>query len=327
MKRLFSVFVSIAMFLSLVAFFGVGAQAEIYDNELWQEKRAYEIAKGYVAVGAENFIHRHYMDQPETTTIPVILYTEQGRSLKYEFVKSYDGGLDMVSDYLSGGYVGCNEILEIRYSCYNAGAYEWVGISMYRRVMQALGITSDELRQAYQTMKETPEVARELLPFLSDAQFEQFVEQTKQEEMPENFVIEAACMEDDDLGEALMCVPGSIYVLEWGGSVSMVELFSISCISNGMHVELFDSVDMTTEAFGCFIEDVKTAFKRRPHLFEDVESPDGRTAKEKLEYLESAREAQLAAAKTGDGAVSALWVIALALPALTVVAVKRKRRI
>ena len=118
------------MFASL----GVGAQAEIYDNELWQEKRAYEIAKGYVAVGAENFIHRHYMDQPETMAIPVILYTEQGKSLKYEFVESYDGGLNMVSDYLSGGYVGCNEILEIRYSCYNAGAYKWVGISMYRRI-------------------------------------------------------------------------------------------------------------------------------------------------------------------------------------------------
>ena len=94
-----------------------------------------------------------------------------------------------------------------------------------------------------------------------------------------------------------------------------------------MHVELFDSVDMTTEAFGCFIEDLKTAFKRRPHLFENVESPDGRTAKEKLEYLEAAREAQLKAAQTGDGAVSALWVIAFAIPTLAVVTVKRKRRI
>ena len=326
MRRFISVFVSIVMLLSLFASLGVGAQTEIYDNELWQEKRTYETTKGYIATGAENFIHRHYMDQPETMAIQVILYTEQGKSLKYEFVESYDGGLDMVSDYLSGGFVGCNEILEIRRSCYNAGAYKWVDISMYRGVMQALGITSDELRQAYKTMKETPEVVRELLPFLSDEQFAQFVEQTKEAEIPENFVIEAACMEDVELGEALMCVPGSVYVPEWGGSVSMVELFSISCISNGMHVELFDSVDMTTEAFGCFIEDLKNAFEDKD-LFDDVKSPDGRTAIEKLEYLEAAREAQLKAAQTEDGAVTALWVVSLALPALTVVAVKRKRRI
>ena len=40
-----------------------------------------------------------------------------------------------------------------------------------------------------------------------------------------------------------------------------------------------------------------------------------------------AREAQLQAAQTGDGAVAALWVVAIALPALAFVTIKRKRRI
>ncbi len=323
MKKLISILLSVLLLLLVISSFGVSAESTY--AELWQEKRHYENAKGYIATGAENFIHRHYMEQPESHSIEVLLYTEQGKSLTYEMISSYDGGLDMVSDYLPGGYIGCAELMNIRLSCYDKqGVDDRAYISMYREVMQVLGISADELRQAYQKMQDAPESAKELLMFLSDEQFEAFLDDVRAIEMPQNFVIEAACMEDDATAEALLCIPGNVYVAEWGGSVSVVDIFGRY---NELLVEFFDTIDMTTRSFAYFIEDLNTLEKSGSYLFDDdIKSPDGRTAMEKLEYLESVREAQLQAKQAGDSTVISVLVLALALPTLGVVVLAKKKR-
>ena len=324
MKKTFIVFGTVTLILAIMCS-GFTSSADSTFSELWEEKRVYEKEKGYVATGAESYIHMFYMDYPERFSEEFLLFTEQGKALTYEFVSSYEGGLDMLGDYVSGGYVACPQLSELRMAAMNEGKYALTSNSSYRRIIQELGITSDELRAAYKTMQEAPEQARELLPFLSDAQFDQFVENMKECSLPPNFVIEAACMKDDSQGNALMCIPGTVYVPEWEGCVSMVEFFDISCKSNGLTVDIFDSVDMTTPMMGAFIEDLKTV---KLSMFNDVDSPDGRTPAQKLEYLESARESQLAAAETGDGAVYSVAVLALAIPALAATLIlRRKKRI
>ena len=92
-------------------------------------------------------------------------------------------------------------------------------------------------------------------------------------------------------------------------------------------VEEIAQYDLTSKEFGYYLEKLRQFVELEPSYGDYSNENDGRTIMEKLEYLEAAREAQLKAAQTGDGAVNALWVIAFAIPALAFVTIKRKRRI
>ena len=48
---------------------------------------------------------------------------------------------------------------------------------------------------------------------------------------------------------------------------------------------------------------------------------------DKYEFLIEEQARQLSAAETGDGAVAGLWVVAIALPVLAVVVIRKKKRI
>ena len=88
---------------------------------------------------------------------------------------------------------------------------------------------------------------------------------------------------------------------------------------------MFLEFDLTSDEFGYYLANLRRYLK--PNSYDWIDYEEGDSPVDRLERLESAREAQLKAAETGDGAVAGLWVVAIALPVLAVVVIRKKKRI
>jgi hypothetical protein len=136
-------------------------------------------------------------------------------------------------------------------------------------------------------------------------------------------IIDAICMEDEVEAYKILCKPFAIYVPEMERVMIAHELGN-SRYWRKVSVDDFATYDLTSDEMGAFL---KTAYKYASGE-KDVDSRDARTGEEKLAYLEAAREAQLAAKETGDGAVQGVIVLAIAIPALAATLIlRRKKRI
>lgn len=328
MKKLFCILLSLLLILPVIALFGVGAVAESTYEELWAEKIAYEKERGVTDGTSEGHWNLFY-----GFDCNFVLYTEKAKNLTFEMSwDDHELGKDILAYLGEGKYLRCNELWEVYHgtwkhnengeSCGPGPVYSFV-----RKMVKALGLTREEVLSAYDKMKNEPESARAVLSFLSDEQFEEYVSHVKTIGKPINFIFEAAFLEDDAKGESLLCKTGTVYFKELGYSLATTRLVGENR-SLDFPIELFLGFDLTSDEFGYYLKNLRYYLtKESPGKYDWMVVPEGDSAMDRLVCLEAEREAQLAAAKTGDGAVNALWVIVIALPALAVVAVKRKKRI
>ena len=325
MKKLFSIVLSVLLILPIVTSFGLGSAAESTYEELWAEKVAYEKNFGVTDGTSEGHWNLFY-----GFDCNFVLYTEKAKNLTFEVSwDDHELGKDILAYLGEGKYLLCNELWEVYHgtwkhnengeSCGPGPVYSFV-----RKLVKALGLTREEVLRAYDKMKNEPESARAVLSFLSDEQFEEYVSYVKTIGKPTNFMFEAAFLEDDAEGESLLCKTGTVYFPELGYSLATTRLVG-DTRSADFPIEMFLEFDLTSDEFGYYLANLRRYLS--PNSYDWIDYEEGDSPVDRLERLEAAREAQLAAAETGDNAVTALWVVALALPTLAVVTVKRKRKI
>jgi hypothetical protein len=345
MKKMISILLSVLLILPFGASFGIPSAAEATYAELWERKRAYETENRYVSLGMEYIVYVCYGDDYGEGGDnygygwAFILFTEQGKKLTYNYEKQFEVSKsengywlwrgvpiegEPITDYWSweDEYVfTCLELREWIETCYDK-AYPGHS-SPYRNVVQSLGVTADELKEAYRKMKEEPEFAREILSYMTDEEFAQFASYLKERDVPPDFVIEAACHDDDVEGEMLLAVPGNVYVKEWDCTISCCDIFPYPEVS----MEELAKCNLTTDSFRLFMSDMEQKISRL--LWHgDYTDEQGRNLIGRYEYLVSEMNRQLAAAETGDSAVQGVIVLALAIPALAATFIlRRKKRI
>ncbi|MBE6543036.1 MAG: hypothetical protein E7675_01410 [Ruminococcaceae bacterium] len=256
-------------------------------------------------------------------------FTEQGKKLTYKYYTDYSdqwegagfskfwNRLDGTPEYL------CIELENYYDECHDLEGYN----CMYRFVIQKLGITADELREAYRRMSEEPEYARQTLKELTDSEFEAYAKYLKNESVPPNFVIEAACMKDEEKAASLLVKPGSAYVKELGYCIDAWDLF----FGYKYTVEDFQNFDLTTVSLKVFFADIKAYFEYdSPYydgIFFDWEGYDddlGRTPRQRFEALYAEYERQLENPKTGEELVFVPLAIVSFILGIMIVCKKRR---
>ncbi len=342
MKKFVSIVLSVLLILPVIASFGVGASAENTYEELWAEKIAYEKEDGFISLGEASHcvVNVCYGDDFGEGGDAMgygwafLLFTEQGQKLTYRFIKNdypYEEGYNVWGSYWhweSEDAFVCVELKEMIESCENLDPTfaPSARTAAYRNVVQTLGITSEELHEAYRKMREEPEYARNILSYMDDAEFAYISSCFKECRIPPNFVIEAACLADDDQAEMLLAVPGNVYIKERGYTIPCIDIYA-TFHGADTSVEEFKNFDLTTDSFDKFFADMESGDVVEGR-FGPCLGKDGRTPKEKHEYLLAELDRQLAAKETGDSTVTSVLVLALAVPTLgALVWVKKKRRI
>lgn len=140
-------------------------------------------------------------------------------------------------------------------------------------------------------------------------------------------MLEAAFLEDDALGESLLCKTGTVYFPELGYSLATTRLVGEDR-SIAFPIEMFARFDLTSDAFGYYLNNLRYYLTvQAPGKYDWMIVPEGDTALDRLIYLEGVREVQLKAAQTGDGAIHVLLVIAPLVCVLAAIAIKKKRKI
>jgi len=296
------------LIFTILSTFSYPVWAENSDiTKLYSEKQEY-IKKCAI----DWFQGEDFADHPFVpgVTLTVLLYTDVAQELT--FIKHEKEGFLLPGESwfcgLDNYYISSPEIdTAINVSKYNGWRVEHS--SHLRACIQYFDISKEELIVANQKMQEDAEgkVLRSLFPFLTDSEFETARKHNGLYylEPIADFMIEALYLEDDVVANNLLCKPYAVYVKELGETVVIKEL-ELGAIT----VKEFAQFDLTSDWMGDFIDECA----------DDLSKAD-------YEYLYSAREAQLKASQTGDGAVSALWAVAVAIPALAFVTIKRKRRI
>ena len=330
MKKTVCILLSVLFLLPVLATLGIGSAAQSTYEELWAEKIAYE--KDHPVTDGVN--EASMWDLFYDFDWNFVLYTEKGKDLTFEISNEYWEETDeyVLAEVGDNEYLLCKEMREIALSCF---VYDENGNSCgpgpvysgVRKLVQTLGISRKEVLEAYDKMKNEPECIRSVLSFLSDEQFRYYVSHVKSIEKPLNFMLEAPFFEDDAQGESLLCKTGTVYFPELGYSLATTRLVGEDR-STAFPIEMFARFDLTSDEFGYYLNNLRYYLtEQAPGKYDWMIVSEGDTALDRLVYLEGVREAQLAAAETGDNAVTALWVVALALPALAVVTLKRKRKI
>jgi hypothetical protein len=288
-------------------------------KKLWNEKMEREkssFSNGLrFSVGSESFgpyIYGDYAGEGGSAWgygFDFILFTKQGKKLSYIFCdednvyKLFDLDYSLFWSYgpLGVGYY-CEEFWDM-YAGELNGIDDATGLprreSSYRNVVQALGISASELKEAYRRMKEEPEYARDVFPELTDEQFEAYAKYLKTLDVPPNFVIQAACMKNNEKAETLLNMPGMVYVKELGYSIWFGDIFMYSEISAEELIEF----DLTTDSFSTLLKDMKNYFEKGNGYVMDVGMIDdkGRNAEQVLDVLLSEYDRQIKEnPKTGE---------------------------
>ena len=321
MKKLICYLVVLIIIITNIGNFAV--IAEIDRTNLWNERAEYLSDPDNWSYGGELYVYFPML----SGNLTVLLYTDIAKELTYEVC--YSEGGDMIGPeylFIYGDHgITSPEVDEAIKSCKTGYASAIESRSALRECVQYFGISKAELLQAYQKMKDDPDSIRSVLDFLTDEEYDMaykspdgtFGMEGRQKTDWPMYIIDALYLEDDTLAQKLLCKPFAIYIEEYKRVVTDKELLGSYDIS----VEEVAKLDLTSEEMGVFLSYVRNKITGN-------DANDGRTNLEKLEYLESVREAQLAAKETGDASVTSVIVLALALPTLcAVVVAKKKRRI
>ena len=342
MKKLISILLSTLLILPVIASFGITSAAETTFEDLWQKKVDYEKEWGYLSTGAEYIMYVCYGDDHGEGGDnygygwAFLLFTEQGRKLTYQLelylpqvsFLGYEIATIIGEDRV--GELTCLELKEMIYASYDQSSEamettKYAHKSPYRNVVKTLGLTPEELKEAYRKMKEEPESARDVLSFMTDAEFASFADYLRDKDVPPDFVIEAACLADDVQAETLLAVPGNVYIPEMDLTASCLAFIKY------YQIDIYDIVkcDLTTDSFVRLVADIERSierFDKDAQYYSGMIDEYGNWPSDRFEILVKAQKAQLAAKETGDGAVQGITVLALAIPALAATLILRRKR-
>lgn len=326
MKKLISILLSTLLVLPVIASFGITSAAETTFEDLWQAKLEYEKEKTISSGSQENMLFIYYEENWS-----FVLYTEQGKDLTYILEDWMHGGTGVNDELAWIGYLTLTspELSQIAYKSQT----KKIGVrgdevriftgAAFRDLVRELKLTKEEIVSAYQKMKNDPESARELLSFLSDDQFAQFVNRTTYLTCPPDFVLDALYWEDEAEANMLLSLTGTIYLPEYGGATLTTELFGDGSGGAADFGGFFEGVDLTTTAFQYYFKNLQHyVYVQRPSYDAYMYG----TVLPKMAYLEAEVARQLAAKETGDGAVQGVIVLALAIPALAATLILRRKR-
>ena len=325
MKKILSLILTLTLILPCISAFALEALAESDYEKLWQEKLEYEKDKS-VSYGQDNMYSLSY-----GYDYSFILFTEQRDKLTYTVINKNEGkgngiavsrywySLDSIDNY--DKMVVSTELLDIVNSCpqhdFESGIS--AGKSEFRHIVRTLGISYDELKNAFYRMENEPEYVREIFSYMTDDEFSDLSNYFKSRNTPQNFVLEAACMDDDNKAEALLAPPGSVYIKERGMIFSSISLLRNSDLT----VEEICNFDLTTNSFAKFISDMENTVDK----FGDDEWKDkkGRTPTEKYALIVAEQEKQLKNPSTGEAVyLIPVALVSLALGALVIYPRRRK---
>ncbi len=325
MKKILSLILTLTLILPCISAFALEAFAESDYEKLWQEKLEYEKDKS-VSYGQDNMYSLSY-----GYDYSFILFTEQRDKLTYTVINKNEGkgngiavsrywySLDSIDNY--DKMVVSTELLDIVNSCpqhdFESGIS--AGKSEFRHIVRTLGISYDELKNAFYRMENEPEYVREIFSYMTDDEFSDLSNYFKSCATPQNFVLEAACMDDDNKAEALLAPPGSVYIKERGMIFSSISLLRNSDLT----VEEICNFDLTTNSFAKFISDMENTVDK----FGDDEWKDkkGRTPTEKYALIVAEQEKQLKNPSTGEAVyLIPVAIVSFALGALVIYPRRRK---
>ena len=337
MKKLMSIILALTLIIPCISAFALNSSADSEYDKLWQEKMEYEkkmFGEGIrYRTGPEDFSPLTHgdigLDGSGVGGFDFILFTAQGQKLTYNYYPHKGNILD-ASGWSFSAYwdewetkTRCLVLCEELYGYFIDEIYEidekydeYKYTSPYRLIVQKLGITKDELKEAYRKMKEEPEYLRRAIPELTDTEFEAYKEYLKNVEIPENFVIEAACMKDDEKAETLLNYPGFVYVKELGYSIEAKAMFEHIFSYKTIPIEDIVEFDLTTDGFILFFDDMKAYFEMEGNFFDRQGFKDdkGRTPRQVFDILFAEHERQMREnPKTGEP----VYLIPVAVISLT----------
>ena len=320
--RVLSVLLLLGCFTFIMNIGSFGETDNSYYKELLEQKQEY-IQNHYTNEEYYEYYFYHPLFSP---SLVVLLYTDIGEELTFEKEPDEADGdtMGMQHNWFKYGS-GCLRSPELTQATKACSTFPYAvreSVSGLRECIQYFDITKEELLAGFKLMKENPDAIRPLLTVLTDEEYEREKGEDGtfgETDWPE-FVIEALFMEDDAMAHRLLTKPFAVYVPELGRVVETNELnyelyYNSTAPDHYVTFDRLKSYDLTSDAIGEFIE----------YQMQRLQNHDTPYARE-LAELAAAREAQLKAAQTGDGAVNALWVVALAMPALAVVVLARKKR-
>jgi len=292
MKRKYKIviaFLITAMVLSIIPVFS--ALAETSYEELWQQKIQYEKSMEMYSDGTCEHRWAIYYE----CSWRFIPFTDAGKKLTYEIKTEEHFG-----EYLPGDMflIGIDRVLyspelyDIYYDSLKDSKNDEPGVCRTRKMVQELGITEAEMRNAFEKIKNEPESAREVFSFLSDKEFEEYLFSLEihldyMKPMPD-FAISALFLDNDTEAQYLLSQKSAVYVPELGYALYK------DALMYDMKVEEIAQFDLTTSGFGYYLANLRKSEEfNLNNGYGDFVYKDGRTALEKVEYLESAREKQL----------------------------------
>lgn len=230
----------------------------------------------------------------------------------YIFTNVYFGGPDDLI-YPTGISVQSPEINEI--------LGDWFGASVYalREVIKHYGITKEELKSAYELSQTNPDHIRQYLSELTDDEYERLKGSDGKfiSGIPDDFVLEALCVEDDYVARNILLKPSCLYVPE------IDQALTYHCIVEYWSPETgkipdWDEVDLTSDFVGIYLAIV--------HNFYYLEEVRG-DAKMWSDIME-ARTKQLAKApETGEELILIPTAIASLSLGIYAIASKKFKRI
>ena len=333
MKKILSLILTLTLILPCISAFSLYASAKSDYEKLWQEKLEYEKNLDKFEL-VNRMVSLIYYADYYRVGFDFMLFTEQGKKLTYKYYPQApsDGSWEGLAispfwrgEPFDGRRYHCVELKEYFTECrkedYNI--YGKGSISAYRNVVRSLGLSVDELKEAYRRMKEEPEYVRDGRPEISDEEFKDYCEYLKTVEIPPNFVLEAACMADDEKAESLLVLPGAVYIKEIGYSVNCDRIFYMY---NLISVEQLLEYDLSTDSFVKLLSDLDEKFDDLNSVFENSKDEKGRTAEERYNILLAEQNRQLKNPSTGE----ALYLIPVALVSLAIGALviyPRRRKI
>ena len=179
MRKTFTICMLVLALLtsSMLAVFSYADQTY---EDLWAEKIAYESERA-IGVGlAENNWSIYY-----ELSWQFIPYTEVGKTLTYEIKTEPFAGDFPYPPYLyalsEDTVLYSQELIDIYRESLIVPTDDRPGVCNTRKMVQTLGITEEDLRNAYATMENDPELVREVLSCLTDEEFDDMLQQLMEE--------------------------------------------------------------------------------------------------------------------------------------------------
>ena len=342
MKRFVVIILVIAMVITFLMSYGMNVFAEDGFKDIWEQKVQFESTwiEDYHSGEDLPYYYLSFNAHPYYYMSFVVLgYTSIADQLTIE-VRDTSPTVRWDVDYLATGDLGWIGLTQVVYfkeiseliqrECmepnqYQSGRFEIR--SAWRAIIEEYGLTKKEFIDAYNQACAQDTSLQEMLN-LSDSEYNYHISgilrDISENPMPD-FWIDALFWEDEDESQILLCKPGATYISSLGYAVTAFDVFSGSF---GMEpIEQLLSADLTSVGVEKMIADTEKYLNQFGYdSWEYLQEPGLLNSAEMLQMIKTEREAQLKAAQTGDGAVNALWVVALAMPALAVVVLARKKR-